>query len=259
MNYKELKAVHITNINEDITKALNYAENDDFYNPLNDGTVVNTNKIIDFVINNIKNLADNTIMSRKQIKAIILNRHDLFVVLKDILRKYLNGAYFYVPLKNTECLEITKRLFLKNEYIINYCSAYNGIVFTNNGNIILNGKLVNKQRYTPLSNDNIDIINKTIANFRTSLSFHEITYETSPNREVQSLLQIVNNTIIGMFETQNKSKDPLKDCCVCFNEIKKKITLIPCGHTTICELCFGKINNVCPICKAVVTGKMYIY
>lgn len=40
------------------------------------------------------------------------------------------------------------------------------------------------------------------------------------------------------------------ECCICYNEIKVRYTLIPCGHTQFCENCIVKLpNQTCSICK----------
>ena len=48
----------------------------------------------------------------------------------------------------------------------------------------------------------------------------------------------------------NNYYDQLKEfeCCVCFIERKSKMKRIICSHQ-ICEKCFYKINDICPICR----------
>jgi len=262
MNYKELQAVYIRNIEEQIFEAFNINKKRVFWNPTNDGTIVCMDDIVQFVHKNVKTLSNNTLVSKQKIKATILNRMDLYEVLKNILPKYLNDNYFFVLPTKENMFEISKQKFLQNEYVINYTSIYNGLIFTNNGNIILNGKFINKQRNTSLTNENIDVINSTIDTFKKSLTFHEIDlkYSNTPNDEIKALIEIINDTIEALITAQNNAKkDHGKDCCICFTEIKVKIALIPCGHTQTCESCIEKINNTCSICKQIVTGKMNIY
>jgi len=48
------------------------------------------------------------------------------------------------------------------------------------------------------------------------------------------------------------------DCCVCFDQIKEKIGLVPCGHTAICTQCASNINK-CPICTVPFTQFIKIF
>lgn len=38
------------------------------------------------------------------------------------------------------------------------------------------------------------------------------------------------------------------ECIICFNEITRICSLIPCGHSNLCEVCYGKVLN-CPVCR----------
>ena len=50
------------------------------------------------------------------------------------------------------------------------------------------------------------------------------------------------------------------ECCVCFDLIIKKITLIPCGHTKICEKCVDFLyEKKCPICMIKFQSYIRIY
>jgi len=38
------------------------------------------------------------------------------------------------------------------------------------------------------------------------------------------------------------------DCCVCFEELKERHVIVPCGHTQTCKECIKSITS-CPMCK----------
>jgi len=66
-----------------------------------------------------------------------------------------------------------------------------------------------------------------------------------------------------MFHINNRNKpevkvEDVKECCVCFETISKKITLIPCGHTQTCHSCAKDVNQ-CPLCKTKYKGILEIY
>lgn len=53
---------------------------------------------------------------------------------------------------------------------------------------------------------------------------------------------------------------PILECCVCMDEIKYKIVLIPCGHTRICAVCVDKlIVKRCPLCRKIIQKYMRYY
>jgi len=51
----------------------------------------------------------------------------------------------------------------------------------------------------------------------------------------------------------------LGECCVCLRNIHQLYAMIPCGHTSVCGLCIGNIENVCPICRTSITSNMKIF
>lgn len=58
----------------------------------------------------------------------------------------------------------------------------------------------------------------------------------------------------------SKDDNTQNECCVCMTEIKGKIALIPCGHTSVCEKCVKMIEpKRCPICKNPYTSILRIY
>jgi hypothetical protein len=49
-----------------------------------------------------------------------------------------------------------------------------------------------------------------------------------------------------------------KNCCICFEKIEERITLISCGHTSICTKCVKGLTD-CPICKSKINSYIRIY
>ena len=59
---------------------------------------------------------------------------------------------------------------------------------------------------------------------------------------------------------QQKINEINTTCCVCLNEISKRIVLIPCGHADICSTCVEKLHNSeCPTCRAKIANHIHIY
>jgi len=53
---------------------------------------------------------------------------------------------------------------------------------------------------------------------------------------------------------------PGLECCVCMDEIKYKIVLVPCGHARICAVCVDKlIIKRCPLCRRIIQKYMRYY
>tara|TARA_R100001163_G_C5068064_1_gene207778 strand:+ start:783 stop:1622 length:840 start_codon:yes stop_codon:yes gene_type:complete len=48
------------------------------------------------------------------------------------------------------------------------------------------------------------------------------------------------------------------ECCVCLEKILQRFTLIPCGHTNVCENCIDKLEK-CPNCRIILTDTMKIF
>lgn len=48
------------------------------------------------------------------------------------------------------------------------------------------------------------------------------------------------------------------ECCICLQDIKGHVALIPCGHTQFCEECIRK-QKICPLCKKEITNILKIY
>ncbi len=63
----------------------------------------------------------------------------------------------------------------------------------------------------------------------------------------------------------NRCANPLADlneCVVCFEQIKTKIALVPCGHTTVCIDCSTNIiktSNKCPLCNIQLSGTLRLF
>jgi len=58
----------------------------------------------------------------------------------------------------------------------------------------------------------------------------------------------------------NIPKQDKNDCCICFSPIEQKISLIPCGHTTVCSHCVeNSCGKKCPICREEIVQYIKIY
>ena len=44
--------------------------------------------------------------------------------------------------------------------------------------------------------------------------------------------------------------------CICYMNKLRSYININCGHITVCNNCYKKLNNICPICR---TKGKYIY
>lgn len=62
------------------------------------------------------------------------------------------------------------------------------------------------------------------------------------------------------FETGNNfgSKNKENICCICKIDIMKRIALVPCGHTSYCDMCAHKIKK-CSLCKQYIYDIINIY
>lgn len=82
-----------------------------------------------------------------------------------------------------------------------------------------------------------------------------------------NLNQIVNNIdthIIGdivflqLTKTKKQKKYNNNECCICMEEIKQKIALIPCGHTQYCNKCIISIDK-CSLCNKPINGVLNLF
>lgn len=70
--------------------------------------------------------------------------------------------------------------------------------------------------------------------------------------------RIIEN-YLELYKEELKNKECKSDiCCICMEEIIKKVALIPCGHTAYCNKCIRKIDK-CALCKSYITNVMNIY
>lgn len=71
---------------------------------------------------------------------------------------------------------------------------------------------------------------------------------------------IKNKLITATSKTQNTEQIDRynRKCCICLENIKQNIVLIPCGHTLFCEVCVKKIR-ICSICKVPIKTTQKIY
>lgn len=93
-------------------------------------------------------------------------------------------------------------------------------------------------------------------NFIKWLNNDEILEFTPTNEADISNAAQSGDIIIKSFSFDGK-KD-VNECCICMEKIKKKIALIPCGHTQICDKCIKSITK-CAICNQQYTNTLNIY
>ena len=71
--------------------------------------------------------------------------------------------------------------------------------------------------------------------------------------ENQKNLMDIDKVVVGNnFDDFIKNKDEKKDKCgICFGDIEKKISLVPCGHTGFHRNCLDNMKEKkCPVCRA---------
>jgi len=60
---------------------------------------------------------------------------------------------------------------------------------------------------------------------------------------------IPNQPVENVTESMIDSKNNTVKCCICFEAPPNKIALVPCGHTSFCSGCIGRLREKkCPIC-----------
>lgn len=102
----------------------------------------------------------------------------------------------------------------------------------------------------------------TINMYSFSFSLYPEQYQPSGTINMSRISDVDLNTQYSYKSIINKSKFhakniskiydvDIKECCICFEEIKNKI-IISCGHTTICEKCVIHLD-LCPICRTMIT------
>lgn len=99
---------------------------------------------------------------------------------------------------------------------------------------------------------------------QTSLPFY---YNTSIEKNeiisyIKNNYNIVQDTIVGIGiddddNTRNNSTIKMKtteECCICFEPFsteKKRVCIVPCGHSQLCKSCCSTVSK-CPICNTTV-------
>ena len=68
----------------------------------------------------------------------------------------------------------------------------------------------------------------------------------------ENVIKLVDENVIKLVDENEK------ECSICVANIKKKIALVPCGHTDICQECSNKIKR-CPICKSEIEKVIRIF
>lgn len=89
--------------------------------------------------------------------------------------------------------------------------------------------------------------NKIIHTFESSVSINDDTYlEISDNWVLLKQMVLQPEVPIGM------------GCTICFEAIKQRVALIPCGHSSFCSKCVEKVD-ACPLCKIKYTNVQKIF
>lgn len=186
--------------------------------------------------------------------------------------KYIRSIYpeMKIIIENTSPIDIC---YYANKYfLVNYnptSSSYKLVIYDNNFNLYYSFVTSNTEYYLKcLCNEKImvirqgaichyfDIENRVIidcGNFNQWLKLND------------KMVLVEHNTgnlmIKRICDYREKITD--NDCIICFNEIKNKVALIPCGHTKFCEKCINDIKDVkdkqCPICRVKYTSILKIF
>ncbi|QKF94812.1 zinc finger C3HC4-type protein [Fadolivirus algeromassiliense] len=86
------------------------------------------------------------------------------------------------------------------------------------------------------------------------------------NNKSPTISVVKENFAIPMIDKNEKievvnKKDDSKtnnECCICYDEIKKKIALVPCGHTSYCHGCATKLST-CSLCNQKIITIISLY
>lgn len=82
------------------------------------------------------------------------------------------------------------------------------------------------------------------------------------NDELKELKE-VNDDLIKRNQELESAKTVMtnsNECVVCFEAIKKKIAIIPCGHTSSCKQCLDSFElKKCPVCRVTFKKTLFIF
>ena len=112
-------------------------------------------------------------------------------------------------------------------------------------------------------NKDLSKMRKEIEKYKKSiiqLEKDRMKFEKYKSDEVRSHLNDIVNKYLKRYRDGiliETPEDPA-NCCICVDIIKKRITLVPCGHTVYCEDCAIQLYK-CAICNSVIKNIMPIY
>jgi len=82
-----------------------------------------------------------------------------------------------------------------------------------------------------------------------------LTKSREKNSEYENII-----TQLEKLKLQQNSPKINNECCVCFEKIKKRVALVPCGHTNICVACIEKLSEKkCPMCNSNFSHNIHIF
>lgn len=74
-------------------------------------------------------------------------------------------------------------------------------------------------------------------------------YFPSPPASNPQPIQLTSFRIIGAFKQEPLQEGETPECKVCMN-YKSVMVLDQCGHLCLCCECAGKVDGICPLCRA---------
>lgn len=171
-----------------------------------------------------------------------------------ILSSFKETTYLVGSSKQQKNQPITYILSASNFSVIDKLDDYTLYDLTHNDIMVLVGFQNNKYKCYYYHIKQKRFLDN--GNFIKWLNNDEIL-EFTPTNEVDiSNAAQSGDIIIKSFSFDGK-KD-VNECCICMEKIKKKIALIPCGHTQICDKCIKSITK-CAICNQQYTNTLNIY
>ncbi len=195
-----------------------------------------------------------------------------------IIKEYEN-IYFHNNENNKRLIKPSLNLFIKNSHIIlfninnNYLTINldNKIIkipCTNNHNVDINitefsdlieiCNISNGERHilnllTKKVKRNLKLIkgnsNFISATYNNKWCIYDIKKDKIIRYFDNKLSYIDNDLFYDGKQIYHMEIDTKNKCSKCNNERITNKIIIPCGHTKLCEKCFTKVKNKCPICN----------
>ena len=110
--------------------------------------------------------------------------------------------------------------------------------------------------------DQYDDESISITTLRRSDKIYEDTSIYSPSYEDDSDYEDEEDNSMNRIKRCNSpcelAANETDQCAICYIN-KKRYVYIPCGHLCMCGECANKIEDVCPICKIIVSNIIKTY